>query len=57
MALTVTKVDTATVTISGTLEEIDALRYSAQYQQANDTTHTMNTAQAAAIVAFETALE
>lgn len=57
MALTVTKTTTDNVAISGTPEEINALRYSAQYQQANDTTGTLNTAQVAAVAAFETALE
>lgn len=55
--MTVTKTTTTQVTISGTAEEINAVRYAAQYQQANDTSGTLNSTQSTAVAALETALE
>ncbi len=54
--MTVNKATNYTVTIEGTPAEIDAVRYAAQYQQANDTTHTLTDAQADAVVALQDAL-
>lgn len=55
--MTVTKITNYIVTLQGTPEELNGVRYAAQYQQANDTSSTLNNTQVAAVAAFETALE